>query len=182
MHVLTGSIAARGLKLAAAAAVAVVAGLGYPHAAHAAAPLTVTVTDEPDPVRLTNEVRFLITVTNAGTDNANSVTLDTNADVPATMPVTGIRTSLGTCSYVATTYAVHCDLGTMPPRTQIRIERVAVPRVVGTTGAPRVASRTVTVSPTNAPPTTVVEQTAIERAQADLAITGLSEVQGSGLP
>ena len=52
--------------------------------ARAVSPLTVTVTDEPDPVRLTNEVRYFITVTNDGTENANFVTLDSNTDVPAT--------------------------------------------------------------------------------------------------
>ena len=120
-------------------------------ATSAVSPLTVTVTDEPDPVRLTNEVRYFITVTNDGTENANFVTLDSNTDIPATMPVTAVQTSLGTCSYNSTTYNVHCDLGTMPPGTRIRITIVSDARVVGTVGAPRVAQRTVTVTPANGP-------------------------------
>jgi PASTA domain/Domain of unknown function DUF11 len=151
-------------------------------AASVVSPLTVTVSDEPDPVRLTNEVRYLITVTNGGTENANFVTLDSNTDVPATMPVTAVRTSLGDCSYDATTYNVHCDLGTMPPGTQIKITIVAVPRVVGTVGAPRVAKRTVTATPANGPATTVEKTTSIERARADLAITSFHEVPSDGLP
>jgi uncharacterized repeat protein (TIGR01451 family) len=142
----------------------------------------VTITDEPDPVRLTNEVRYFITVTNDGTENANSVTFDSTTDLPASMPVTAVRTSLGECSYDASTYNVHCELGTMPPGTRIRITIVAVPRVVGANGAPRIATRTVTVKPANGPPTNAEETTAIERAQADLAVTGFREVPGDGLP
>jgi Domain of unknown function DUF11 len=152
-------------------------------ASHAAGPpLTVTVTDQPDPVRLTEEVRYFITVTNNGSENANSVTLDTNTDRPATMPVTAVRTSLGTCAYDAATYNVHCELGTMGPGQQIRIEIAAVPRVVDSVGAPRVATRTVTVRSTNGPPTTVEETTAIERAVADLAVTSFTLVPSDGLP
>lgn len=154
--------------------------------AHAAAQnataLTVTVTDDPDPVRLTNEVRYFITVTNNGSDNATSVALDSNTDVPAAMPVKAVQTSLGQCSYDATTYNVHCDLGTMPPGTQIRITIVSETRAVGSVGAPRVAKRTVTVSQTNGPPTSVEETTTIERALADLAITSFTEAPSSGLP
>lgn len=151
-------------------------------AASAVSPLTVTVTDEPDPVRLTNEVRYFVTVTNDGTENANFVTLDSNTDIPATMPVTAVQTSLGTCSYSSTAYNVHCDLGTMPHGTRIRITIVAVPRVVGAVGAPRVAQRTVTVTPANGPATSVVETTNVERARADLAITSFSEIPSDGLP
>src|SRR6266540_977000 len=141
----SGSMKRHTLKGLVVACAAVLAGLLHAQTASAASPLTVTVTDEPDPVRLTNEVRYFVTVTNNGTENANAVTLDSNTDIPATMPVTAVRTSLGSCSYSASTYDVHCDLGTMPPGTFIRITIVAVPRVVGTTGAPRVATRTVTV-------------------------------------
>src|SRR6266511_1598370 len=172
-------IAVRGLVVACAA---VLAGLLHAQTASAASPLTVTVADEPDPVRLTNEVRYFVTVTNNGADNANDVTLDSNTDVPATMPVTAVQTSLGTCSYNASTYNVHCDLGTMPPGTLIRITIVADVRVVGTTGAPRVATRAVTVAATNAPSATVNETTSIERARADLAVTRFSEAPSTGLP
>jgi hypothetical protein len=151
-------------------------------AATTAAPLTVTIVDEPDPVRLTNEVRYFITVTNDGSENANSVTLDSNTDLPATMPVTAVQASLGECTYDASTYNVHCELGTMPPGTRIRITIVAVPRVVGTTGAPRVATRTVTVKPANGPATTALETTAIVRARADLAVTSFREIPSDGLP
>jgi hypothetical protein len=149
--------------------------------ASAVSPMTVTVTDEPDPVRLTNEVRYFITVTNDGTENANFVTLDSNTDTPATMPVTAVQTSLGTCSYNAATYNVHCDLGTMPPGTRIRITIVSDTRVVGNVGAPRVAQRTVIVTPANGPATSVFETTNVERARADLAITSFREIASDGL-
>jgi hypothetical protein len=172
-------IASRGLVVVCAA---VLAGLLHAQTASAAAPLTVTVTDEPDPVRLTNEVRYFVTVTNNGTDNATDVTLDSNTNVPATMPVTAVQSSLGTCSHDASTFNVHCNLGTMPPGTLMRITIVASVQVVGTVGAPRVATRAVTVSATNAPPATVNETTGIERARADLAVTGFSVAPSTGLP
>jgi hypothetical protein len=70
----------------------------------------------------------------------------------------------------------------MPPGTQIRITIVAVPRVVGSVGAPRVAQRTVTVTPANGPATNIVETTNIERARADLAVTSFHEISSDGLP
>jgi hypothetical protein len=171
-----------GFRLLVLVCAAALGGLFHAQTARAASPLSVTVIDEPDPVRLTNEVRYFITVTNNGSENATSVKLDTNTNVPASMPVTAVQTSLGTCSYDATTYNVHCELGAMPPGTSIRITIVAVARVVGTTGAPRVATRTVSVSATNAPTAVVQEQTTIERALSDLVITQFTEAPSTGLP
>ncbi|MFN2545676.1 MAG: hypothetical protein ABR600_14055 [Actinomycetota bacterium] len=99
-----------------------------PSAAFAAtADLAVSMADSPDPVTVGDDLVYTVAVTNLGTDDATTVSLDVTVPPETSF---GSVTGSGTCTEVSA--AVHCDLGTVADGATASIVIVIAPLGPGT--------------------------------------------------
>jgi uncharacterized repeat protein (TIGR01451 family) len=127
------------------------------------ADLSVSQTDEPDPVTASNFVNYVVTVTNAGPDDATNVVMVDTLPAGTTFISTDNPAS---CTFAGTT--VSCAFGTLAAEASTSVSIVVrVPNVTSTT----VITNTATVSATEDDPNTAdnlsTESTTVEPAPDD---------------
>jgi uncharacterized repeat protein (TIGR01451 family) len=123
------------------------------------ADLSLTKSDSPDPVTVGQELTYTITVSNAGPDAAQNVSVTDT--LPAGVTFGSASASQGTCSGTAT---VTCSLGTIAASGSATVTIKVTPTAAGT------LSNTASVSSTTADPDSVdtsdTEETTVNEAPA----------------
>ena len=128
------------------------------------ADLSLTKTDAPDPVSVSGNLTYTITVTNNGPDAASNVTVvDT---LPASVTFVSSTPSQGTCSGTTT---VTCNLGGITNGANATVTIVVSPGTAGTINNTATVSATETDS--NAANNSATTSTTVTGADADLAVS-----------
>ena len=87
------------------------------------ADLSVTMSDAPDPVRVGDQLTYIVAVVNNGPANAVEVTL--TDFLPLDVMLESATPSLGTCAEASG--VVTCDIGTLIPNNSARVELIVTP-------------------------------------------------------